>query len=235
MEKLPYTLEADDPTQLPMGLVVLESDETIEGEFRQIFADFPNPLYVTRITSSTEVTPKTLGAMEGHLSQASNLLPKARPYSVIGYACTSGSAVIGSETVEQLVRSACPVTQVTNPLRAAIAFANHHGVSRLAVLSPYVEEVNTPVLNAFEAAGLRISHFTSFAEKIEEKVVRISHASIMQAAKDLRQRDNVDGVFISCTNLRTLKVISDLTPDPPVPVFSSNSALAWHMRQFASA
>lgn len=43
MKQLPYRLIEDDPNCPPMGLIVLETDETIEPEFKQEFADHPAP------------------------------------------------------------------------------------------------------------------------------------------------------------------------------------------------
>lgn len=233
MDRVPYTIDEDDPTHPPMGLVVLENDETLEGEFKHLFRDFPYPLYYTRVASGAEVTPESLGEMEKHLSQAATLLPKARPYSVIGYACTSGSAIIGPDTVKTIVKQACPADEVTTPLHAAIAYAKHLNLSRLAVLSPYVEAVNIPVLEAFKAAGFEITSFASFEEKVESTVARISPQSISNAAHTLLQNPMVDGVFISCTNLKTLTVVTGHEDQTGKPVFSSNSALAWHMKNLA--
>ena len=44
-------------------------------------------------------------------------------------------------------------------------------------------------------------------------------------------RGEVDAVFLSCTNLRTLDVIDEIEAELGLPVVSSNQALAWHMAQ----
>lgn len=231
MIKLPYELELDNPNEPPMGLIVLQTDETIEQELGSYFSDLPNPLYVTRIPSSPEVTPEGLAGMEADLAAAAALLPTARPYPVVGYGCTSASSIIGSDRVEQMVQSTCNATHVTNPLRAAIACAQHLGVSALALLSPYVEEVNHPLRTAFAAAGLSTDVFGSFAEATEAKVVRIAHQSIVDAAVHIGQDPKVEAIFVSCTNLRTRLAIAEIESRIQKPVLTSNQALAWHMRQ----
>ena len=173
MSRLPYTFNEDDPATPPLGLIILQTDETIEGEFKRYFADLPNPLYVTRIASELEVTTQMLWDMEERLAGAATLLPKARPYRAIGYACTSASSIIGSDQVEKMVKRACNVETVTNPLRAATLCAKKRGISRLALLSPYIEEVNVPLREAFAQAGLSTDVFATFGEIHEEKVVRI--------------------------------------------------------------
>ena len=121
MTPLSYTLDRDDPQRPPMGLIVLQADETLEKDMRVTLRDDPTPLFVSRIPSAPTVTPETLGEMSGALKQAAGLLPNARPYRVIGYGCTSASAVIGTIAVEQMVQTVCDVKTVTNPLRAAIS------------------------------------------------------------------------------------------------------------------
>lgn len=231
MIKLPYRLQPDDPKAPPMGLVVLQTDETIEQELASYFSDLPNPLFVTRIPSSPEVSSTGLAAMEADLAAAAALLPTARPYPVVGYGCTSASSIIGSDRVEKVVQSTCNTAHVTNPLRAAIACARHLQVSSLALLSPYVEEVNQPLRTAFAAAGLSTDVFGSFAEATEAKVVRIAHHSIVEAAVKLGQNPQVEAIFVSCTNLRTRLAIPEIESRIQKPVLTSNQALAWHMRQ----
>ncbi len=231
MTPLPYTLDADDPQSPPLGLIVLQADETLEGDMRTTLRDDPTQLYVTRIPSAPTVTTETLGAMSTALEAAARLLPSSRPYRVIGYGCTSASAVIGSDTVERIVQNAAEVAHVTNPLRAAIACAAHHGISKLALISPYITEVNVPLRAAFAEAGLSTDVFGTFGEAEEAKVARIDAASLITSALKLGADKAVEGVFLSCTNLRTFGVIPHLSAQLGKPVLSSNQALAWHMQQ----
>lgn len=230
MKDFPYTLDPDDPDLTPMGLIVLEADETLEGDMRSVFANDPTPIYVSRIASAPEVTPETLSAMAEGLSEAARLLPKARPYRVVGYGCTSASSIIGSDEVARLIKRTCDVAEVTNPLRAAIAYARHMNISRLALLSPYIETVSAPLRAAFAASGISTDTFGSFGEAEEAKVVRISNRSIIEAACVLGQGPDVDGVFLSCTNLRTFAAIPEIEKQLGKPVLSSNQALSWHMK-----
>ncbi len=231
MSTLPYILDADDPSAVPMGLIVLQTDETIEPEFRTIFANDKSPLYVSRIPSGNEVNTDTLAQMENDLPAAADLLPKARRYRVVGYGCTSASSVIGSDQVEKMVRQTCDVQTVTNPLRAATACAEDRGVSKFALLSPYIEEVNTPLRRAFADQGITMDVFGTFGEAEEAKVVRISSESVVEAAIRLGSDSAVDAVFLSCTNLRTLAAIPRIEKVIRKPVLSSNQSLAWHMKK----
>ncbi|MEO0342375.1 MAG: Asp/Glu racemase [Pseudomonadota bacterium] len=235
MTQIPYRLDDDDPENQPMGLIVLQTDETIEPEFKKQFAQTSWPIYVSRIPSARTVTKTALAEMAVALPAAADLLPKARPYKVVGYGCTSASSVIGSTRVEEMVQQTCEVDTVTNPLRAAIACSKAHSVAKFALLSPYIEEVNEPLRKAFGAAGLTTDVFGTFGEAEEAKVVRISTSSVVEAAVKLGSDPDVDAVFLSCTNLRTFDAIPKIKDQLEKPVFSSNQCLAWHMRALNAA
>ena len=232
MTNMPYKLDEDDPKAPPLGLIALQTDETIEPEFARYFADYAGPQFVSRVPSGEDVTTETLAAMEANLPAAAALLPSARRYLAVGYGCTSGSSVIGSDKVAEMVRRTCATQHVTDPLRATVACASDKGVSRFALLSPYIEEVNTTLRSAFAAQGVSMDVFATFGIKEEAKVVRISQASIIDAAIRLGRDPSVEAVFLSCTNLRTIDALSPISEEIGKPVLSSNQALAWHMRQF---
>ena len=85
MTRLAYSIDADDLTASPMGLIVLQTDETLEPEFAAYFSDRTCPIYVSRIPSGHEVTTDTLSQMEAALPAAADLLPKARPWRVASF------------------------------------------------------------------------------------------------------------------------------------------------------
>lgn len=231
MTRIPYTLDQDDPNVSPLGLIVLQTDETLEPEFGAYFSDRKCPIHITRIPSGIEVTTDSLAAMETALPAAAELLPSARAYRVVGYGCTSASSVIGSERVADLVKQSCNTDKVTNPLQAATACAADLGVSKFALLSPYIEEVNAPLRRAFSASGISTDVFGTFGQAEEAKVARISVRSVIEAATILGSDPSVEAVFLSCTNLRTIEAIPEIHAQIGKPVLSSNQSLAWHMRR----
>ncbi|MGY9045642.1 hypothetical protein P775_21545 [Puniceibacterium antarcticum] len=223
-----FTYETLPADEVRIGLIVLQTDESLERDLRQLIPAQIN-LLVSRVPSGDEVTPDTLRQMAHDLPAAARLLPQAQSYAVVGYGCTSGSAVIGPAVVSKLVRSSAPTPEVTNPMTALVAACGALGLRRLAVLSPYVAEVSDRLRDVLQVEGIETPVFGSFNEAAEEKVVRIAPHSIMAAAEFLAQTGGVDGIFLSCTNLRTLEVIAALEARTGLPVLSSNQVLGWHM------
>ncbi|QDL92575.1 Asp/Glu racemase [Paroceanicella profunda] len=233
MPALPYRLDAPIGHRACLGLVVLQSDETIEPEFRRLIPAEGTALYASRIPSAAEVSAETLAQMEAHLPAAAALLPPSIAFDVVGYGCTSGATVIGPARVAELVRGASTARQVTNPISAVMTACDALGVRRLGFVTPYVAEVSAAMRGALEDHGLAIGGFGSFEEAEEAKVARIHPASILEAAIATGRQAPCDAVFLSCTNLRTIDIIAAAEAALGVPVISSNQALAWHMARLA--
>ena len=227
-----YRYDADTIDTPALGLVVLQSDETIEGDFRRMLPA-GTPFYVSRVPSAPDVTPQTLQSMARHLTGAAALFPAPVRFAAVGYGCTSGTAQIGAPAIAELIRAGTNTQAVTEPLSALIAACAALGLRRIAFLSPYVADVSQRLRSALTTAGIETPVFGSFNEAEEEKVVRISGASIMDAAQDLMHDSPAEALFLSCTNLRTLDVIAPLEQRLNVPVLSSNQVLAWHMGRCA--
>ena len=226
MTRHTYTLTETRPTQL--GLIALQSDETIETDFRRMLpAELE--LMVSRVKSDPEVSAASLQRMEAHLTDAAALFPSGARMSAVAYGCTSGTAQIGQARIGDLVRAGVATPDVTEPVSALIAACAHLGIQRLAMLSPYVEEVSARLRDVLTGAGVASAGFGSFNEPEEAAVVRIAPQSIIEAGCDVAAMQECDALFLSCTNLRTLDVIDEMEARLGLPVLSSNQVLAWHL------
>jgi maleate isomerase len=224
--RIPYDVEQRDEPRL--GLVVLQSDETIENDLRRLLPSEAT-LHISRVPSGEEVTATTLSEMENHIEASAGLLPRPARFDAVGYGCTSGTSVIGVKKIAELVHGGANTRAVTEPVSALIAACRHLGVSRLAFLSPYVAEVSSRMRTVLAENGIETPVFGSFETAEEAVVARITMSSAARAAQDLAEDPAVEAVFVSCTNLRTLDVIPEIEQKTGKPVLSSNQVLAWHM------
>lgn len=232
MTSFSYTLDETRDQDPTMGLIVLQSDETIENDFRQLMP-LDVTVHVSRVQSALEVTRDSLSQMEKTIPAAAGLFPETLHFDVVGYGCTSGTSVIGPERVSQLIKAQVGVKSVTEPFSALVAACQNLGVSKLAFLSPYIEPVSEKLRGDLKARGIETPVFGSFNEAEESKVVRIANASVFEAATRLAASSGCDALFLSCTNLRTLEVIKAIEDELTMPVLSSNQVLAWHMMTLA--
>ena len=211
-----------------VGLIVLQSDEVMEGELR---AWLPSGLRLlhTRIPSGTEVSADALREMERELPGAARLLPAGVRFDVVAYGCTSASTLIGEARVAALVRSVVPGAAVTNPLTAVKARLASLGVTRIALLTPYVPALSRAIVEHLEGAGIEVRQAATFDERDDARVARIAPRATLEALLALGAHDDCDAVFGSCTNLRALGLLEEAERRLGKPVMTSNSALAWHI------
>eukprot|EP00903_Cladosiphon_okamuranus_P002544 g2542.t1 len=231
--ELPFSTDDKDASAKRLGLIVLSADETIEGEFRPLFDRDDLALYHTRIKTAPDVTPETLMLMKDGLTGAAALLPETGSLDVVAYACTSGATVIGSDEVAASVQKVHSAAAVTNPASAVVAALEHLNVSKIGVVSPYVESVSEAVCTLLKDHGCTPVRIGSFGQGEEAIVARITLSSVEEAVHAIGADPDVEAVFASCTNLRTFKVIEACEKRLGKPVISSNLALAWHMMTLA--
>lgn len=224
-----YTLGPALGHRAALGLIVLQSDETLEHDFRHLIPDAGVALYVSRIPSAPEVSRDSLARMESQMTASAALLPGPVRFDAVGYGCTSGTSVIGAGRVADLIKAGCRTTAVTEPVSALVAACRALGLRRLALLSPYVAAVSEGLRGALAQNGIATPVFGSFNEPEETRVARIDVESIRAAALSLAAAGGVDGIFLSCTNLRTREAIPLIEAQSGLPVLSSNQVLAWHL------
>ncbi|MGB1236353.1 MAG: maleate cis-trans isomerase family protein, partial [Planktomarina sp.] len=213
-----------------IGLIVLQSDQTLEHDFTQLFSGDGVVIHHARIPNAMEVTPESLRDMARDLPDAAALLPKQFGFDAIAYACTSGATMIGESAVAELVQRHHPDVQVTNPLTAAKAAMEALGIKKLALLTPYTADVTEGLQTAFADIGITTTAVASFDQSDDFKVARITSGSILNAILNMDTSD-CDAIFISCTSLRTLPIIEAAEKATGKPVLSSNQTLAWHLGQ----
>jgi maleate isomerase len=233
LERLPFVTDKGIGARAALGLLVLETDQTIEDEFRAIWPDQGVALYSARLHNDVQITPETLMAMQGLIAPTTKLLPFMVDLSVVAFACTSGSLVIGEPRVAELVHSVRPNAKVTDPVTAAIAALQATGVKRVALLTPYLREINLRLRSALVARGLQIPVMGSFNEPDDDVVARITQQSLLDAIVRIGASPMCDGVFVSCTSLRVARIAEQAEALIGKPVTSSNHALAWHMLRLA--
>ena len=234
VEILKFEIDHGLGARARLGLIVLQTDQTIEHDFSSIFCDKNDvSLYVARIPNAMEVSSKTLRQMAIDLPRTAELLPSQFGFDVVGYGCTSGATLIGEEKVDKLIRDIHPEVATTNPITATKAALSALGLKRIALLTPYPVDVTIKMQANLEAAGFAIVAVGTFGQSDDFMVGRITSDSIFEAIKQIGTNSECDGVFVSCTSLRALKIIPEAEAAIRKPVISSNQVLAWHMLRLA--
>ena len=233
-QQLPCTIDAGLGQVAKIGLIVLQTDQTIEYEFNKLLAVTGVVCYHCRIPNDAVVTAGTLAKMAADLPTAAELLPSQFNFDAIGYACTSGATIIGENTVARAIQNHHPNAGVSNPLTACKAAFKALGLQKIALLTPYTPAVTQALNDELSASGLSVTSIGYFNLEDDLQVGRVSSESIYTAIISMGEDPECDGIFVSCTSLRVAEVIERAEKTLGKAVVSSNQALAWHLLQLAS-
>lgn len=215
-----------------IGLIALASDLTSEPELRRFLSCEGVALYANRIPMPKLATVETLGDLEHGITRTVAGLVPDNHLDVIAFGCTSGTMAIGSSRVAELIRAAKPGIACSDPISAGLKGLKQLGCRRIAVLTPYVDEVNAVVAAYICGRGFEIVAKGSFKQPGDPEMCRITPETIYHAGLELGSAE-VDGLFVSCTALRVSPILDALEKALGKPVVSSNQALAWDCLRLA--
>ena len=228
----PVTLGRWLGDQVRLGLIALATDHSSECELWQMAPSGEVELFVNRVLNHNPTTVENLRAMAPRLTDAASVLLPGSPLDALIYSCTSGTAVIGADEVTRRLQQAKPGVPCTTPLTAAAAAFEALAVSEVAVMTPYVEEVNKTIHESLVSAGVNIRAFKSFGIESDVDMAMLPAATLLDAAVETNVAD-AQALFISCTALRTVGIVERLEERLGKPVVTSNQAMFWHALRLA--
>lgn len=145
---------------------------------------------------------------------------------VIVFACTAGSFLGGPGWDEKLAarisRAAggIPATTTSTGLRQALTAC---GCRRINMATPYEDNINLEEKAFVESMGVKVENLIGEQCALDNDILKISPQRYVQSILDMQSRTpDVDGVFISCTNSRTIELIEVMEEKLGIPVLSSN-------------
>lgn len=220
----PITLD-DRPVPRRVGLVTLATDHTTEVDFAALPAHGIG-VYATRIPFANPVTPATLAAMAGDVTQAAALILPGENLDAVVYSCTSASVVIGDGAVRAAIAAGKPGASAITPISAGFAGLRALAADRITLLAPYTPQTTQPMADCFEAGGFALQGVACLNLTDDREMARMSHATIIAAARDALAAGS-QALFIACTAVRACAIIDRIEDAVGVPVVSANSATLW--------
>ena len=174
-----------------------------------------------------EVTIEGLIKMGSYVDEASSLLAQAKP-DVIVFACTTGSLAKGvgydKEIIDRIEqRTGIPATTTTT---AVVDALNSLKVKRIAITTPYSDEVNQAEKAFLENSDFEVTSVKGLGFVEPLKMPDVRYEEIYRLVKDNFTED-AEAVFISCTGISVLEIIEPLEEDLRRPVVTSIQASLW--------
>ena len=209
-----------------IGLLVPSNNTVVEQEFHRILPEGVTS-YATRMRN-TRADVVDLEIMVTHAARGADELATAE-VDVIAFACTAGSLLHGLEWERRLRKSleekAGGIPCITTSQAVIDAFG-HLGLRRLAVATPYIDELNVAERRFFEAGGFEVVGMRGLGIRRATDLGRCGPKEALDLALSLPHAQ-ADGIFISCTNFRTIDILGELERRTGKPAVSSNLATAW--------
>ncbi len=214
-----------------LGFVLLASEQTVESEMMRL-APTGVGVHFSRGANPDEITSETLAAMQDSLAPAAAVLAPNAALDVVCYACTSGSVVMGEDAVIGELRRGSNARHATTLVSGVFAACEALGVQRVAVATPYLDEVNRIEADYFAAKGLDVVRLEGLNLTLDSEMVRVTPAYLRDFAISV-DTPEADAVFMSCGALRSVEVIDEIEAVIGKPVVTSNQAMLWHCLRLA--
>jgi maleate isomerase len=229
--ELPVALGAEPA--VCVGLIALANDGTIEADVHDYLRAADIRICATRVRTPLRNTLASLVDLGETIADAMTALVPQGRLDVVAFGCTSGAMALGPQAVRATVTRARPSLHVTDPVSAALRGLARLGCRRIALLTPYLPEVNAMVQDFLTGQGLELRACGFFPISDDNARGRVTEASVLEAAKRLTADRAVEALFISCTALRSAGLVQRIEDSIGRPVVTSNQALSWDSLRLA--
>ncbi len=214
-----------------IGYVLLATEQTVQDDVLNLRPPGVG-IHFARVANPDSITVDTLAQQASELQPAAARLLPDGSLDVICYACTSGSLVLGEERVAQELNRGAPNAIATSLISAVIRGLKTLGVTRIAIATPYLDEINQREKRYLEQAGFDVVNIEGLQLEHDSDMVRVAPDYLLEFAASV-DREDAEALFISCGALRSLDIIDELERMAGKPALCSNQAMIWHCLRLA--
>ena len=212
---------------LSVGLMVPINNTTMEPE---LLAWLPEGSSCRRIgipRGKAMLTPATLPE---YLKQAIALARDfaADDIDIVVYGCTAAGFMSGPQRDAEVAAELARVTRkrVVTTASSMGAVLADLGARNVALITPYLDEINDRLRTFLEPLGIGVAVLSSFRAKTVDELAAITSDQIAERAREV-MKPGIDAMFIACSQLPTHAILRDLERELGIPVWSSIRATAW--------
>jgi len=215
--------------KLKIGLLIPPPNIVMEEEFNKILLPYNISVHANRLYRSTsELTIKTLEEMEKSIEETLFLLNMINP-DVIIFGCTSGSLIFGYGWDKTIIERMMKHTnsKATTTSTSVIKAIKKLKMKNIAIVTPYIDQINKKEKDFLFHHGINTLEMRSFNIKEAKEIPNIKEKDVIDLVNDFYNLEKLDGIFISCTNLRSFSLIDKIEKKINKPVVTSNQASLW--------
>lgn len=207
-----------------IGLLVPSSNTVMEADFNR-HAPAGWTVHTARMYMEETTAEGEARMLDDFAFPAVRDLATARPH-VIVFGCTSAGALRGNDydawlTAEIAQRTGVATVSVIRSVREELLAVR---ASRLVVVTPYIDELNARVQASLENDGLTVLGIKGLGITENFRIAEVPGSDIVELARQAVTGLQPDALFVSCTNLPAMGVLSRLRSMFAFPVVTSNQA-----------
>jgi maleate isomerase len=212
---------------LRVGLIVPSSNTVMEPDFHRHLGH-AGIVSTARIFLESVTREAETRMLEQDLPKAAELIRTTAP-DVVVFGCTSAGS-LGSlahdraigERIEKL-----SAARAITVLQAVVSQLRSIGPKKLAVFTPYIEDLTSSVASSVAEAAFPPIKAAGMGIQVNLEIGRVTPEAIIAFVETQIAGCAPDCVFLSCTNWRAIEAIEPLKKKLGIPVVSSNqSAIA---------
>ena len=215
-----------------IGVIVSPPNTVVEGEFGQMAPEGVS-VHAARLGRPEGLTGRlgadTIMRTNDDLPRAVKSLSELR-LGVVVFAHTAGSMVNGPQYDAQLLTMmestvGCPAVTTASAVVSALTQA---GVERLALLTPYPEQMTLMEQEYLEKTvpGLKVVSHRSLELTSGLAIGDLEPVVAYREARNIAT-SQADALFLSGTNWRTVDMVRKMEADLGIPVFTANQVTMW--------
>lgn len=209
-----------------IALLVPSSNTIMENDLHRalpqdLFTVHTDRMYLVETTREAEIR-----MIEDYAAAAAKDLGTLNP-DLLVFGCTSAGSLFGLEYDAKVCRqlgelAGCSALGVINAVSDALQRAN---ARRIAVITPYIEDLTQSVANAIKTSDREIVAAHGMDISVNVELADPTPSEIIAFAKEKLRSVSFDTLFMSCTNFRSLEARKELEAAFGCTVITSNSAV----------
>jgi maleate isomerase len=215
-----------------IGLLALATDMACEAELPTYLSMPGVHFFSSRVAVDWRVDVAALHKLRINIRSAMDLLLPGRTPDVIALGCTAGAVAMGCEEVVSPIESARPGARATTPMTAALKALSAFGARRIALVTPYLPDVNALMASFLQERGFELTSQATFEQPGDLEMNRIDPTQIAEVCAQVAL-PHCDAIFVSCAGLRTAAIIDQVEAVTGRPVVTSIQAMAWDCLRLA--
>ncbi|MFK7830444.1 MAG: aspartate/glutamate racemase family protein [Congregibacter sp.] len=218
-----------------LGLIVPTTNTVNEAEWAAMVPDGVT-VHSARMTLHHYKDSDSVDGLPDSLAEGIAALTPA-DMSCIAYGCTAGSMINPVEALPAAMAAAanCPCTSTAASIVAALHALE---ATRIAIATPYHDGLNQHEVAFLNEQGVQVTAIAGLGigaggPQEYAQLAHLSQDTVRKHATQTFRSAPAEALLLSCTDMPTLPLISELEHELGVPVISSNTATLWRALSLA--